>query len=385
MEYVINYFYFFSLSIGVLYAFLLLFYGIGWIKIKPYQGKSIDFNTRVSVIIAARNEEHSITECLNHILAQDYPHNLFEIIVVDDDSADTTVKKVEALQQQHMQIHLIRLMDKEGIIAYKKRAIAKGIHQATGSLIVTTDADCRMGKQWLSTLVSFYEAEHPKMIVAPVCLDRESTLFEKLQSLEFLGLMLATGASVYSNKPLMCNGANLAYEKQAFEAVNGFEEIDTIASGDDVLLMLKIINKYPGGVKYLKSKAAIVQTNAISSPKGFIQQRKRWASKSFISKSKWISAVSTLVFAANFLLLLTLFISVFSHRFAYLFLLLLGIKSVADIWVLSLAASFFNKKNLLGLMLPVQLFYMFYVVIVGVSGNSGKYEWKGRTLDNALL
>lgn len=355
---------------------------------KTYCRKPIEFKTHVSIIIAARNEEYTIAECLNFIICQDYPKNLFEIIVVDDHSSDATVKVVEAIQQQHpqqQQLHLIKLRDEEGIIAFKKRAIATAIRQAKGSLIVTTDADCRMGNQWLSTLVSYYEEEYPKMIIAPVCFNKEASLFEKLQTLEFSGLMVVSGASVYYNMPLMCNGANLAYEKKAFEAVHGFEGIDTIASGDDVLLMLKINKSYPKGVKFLKAKEAIVQTNAAASLKAFVQQRKRWASKSLVSNNKWIYGVSVLVFATNFLLALTLLISVFSHKFAYLFFLLFAIKSLADVLILSLATSFFNRKSLLGLLLPVQLFYVFYVVIIGISGGKGKYKWKGRTLKSVLF
>lgn len=43
----------------------------------------------------------------------------------------------------------------------------------------------------------------------------------------------------------MCNGANLAYERKAFNEVNGFAGVDHIASGDDMLLMHKIGKQYP--------------------------------------------------------------------------------------------------------------------------------------------
>ncbi len=77
----------------------------------------------------------------------------------------------------------------------------------------------------------------------------------------------------------MCNGANLAYEKQAFEEVGGFTGIDMIASGDDMLLMYKIYHAYPGSVHYLKSPDAIVRTLPVDTVKGFMNQRIRWSSK----------------------------------------------------------------------------------------------------------
>ena len=88
-----------------------------------------------------------------------------------------------------------------------------------------------------------------------------------------------TGASVYKKFHSMCNGANLAYEKKAFNDAGGFEGIDNIASGDDMLLMHKIQKIYPDRIKYLKSADVVVQTQPQETLKDFMNQRIRWASK----------------------------------------------------------------------------------------------------------
>ena len=132
---------------------------------------------------------------------------------------------------------------------------------AKGNLIVTTDADCIVQPEWLQTIASYYEEFGPVFIAAPVVYTNPlhgDSFFKKLlkifQSLDFITLQGITGASVYKKFHNMCNGANLAYEKKVFNEVGGFEGIDQIASGDDMLLMHKIQKIYPGRIQYLKSR-----------------------------------------------------------------------------------------------------------------------------------
>ena len=102
---------------------------------------------------------------------------------------------------------------------------------------------------------------------------------EVFQALDFMTLQGITGASVYEKMHSMCNGANMAYERAAFHEVEGFKGIDNIASGDDMLLMHKIYKHHPGGVMFLKSANAIVQTMPVQTLKELFNQSIRWASK----------------------------------------------------------------------------------------------------------
>src|SRR5205085_4199561 len=104
----------------------------------------------------------------------------------------------------------------------KKAAIQTGILQSTGELLITTDGDCMMDKNWLATIVSCYELHHPKMIAAPVLLTA-TNFFGRMQQLEFLSLIAITASAIKACKPLMCNGANLAYTKEIFFEANGFD------------------------------------------------------------------------------------------------------------------------------------------------------------------
>jgi cellulose synthase/poly-beta-1,6-N-acetylglucosamine synthase-like glycosyltransferase len=263
--------------------------------------------------------------------------------------------------------------------AHKKGALAAAIKEAKGELIVTTDADCFMGREWLSLLVACYEEKEAKMIAAPVCMTDEKSLLEKFQSLDFCGMMGITGAGISKGYMLMGNGANIAYPKKIFEAVKGFEGIDHLASGDDMLLMQKIAAAYPGQVHFLKNAEAVVYTKAQATWTAFIQQRLRWASKSSAYTQKGV----TLQLAIVYLYCWNLLVSVLLIPFwPFAWKIALGqilVKIVADYLLLGTMTTFFNRKDLMRVFLPSQLLHIAYIVGIGTLGNLVKrYEWKGR-------
>lgn len=383
-----NLFFLFSLiliTFGVAYFAIIAAYCYAWVKQKvPTFGINTS-KTSVSIIIAARNEEHTISNCLNSIIKQSYFTKEVELIIVDDHSSDDTIKEVQKIADQHSNIKLISIPKQDN---GKKQAISAGIKMATGELIVTTDADCIMGPEWLCTIVNFFNQSNAQMIVSPVCFYDEKNGFEKMQSLEFMALMASSGASLYFNKAIMCNGANLAYTKKVFYEVNGFENIDRSASGDDVLLMYKIKRKYPKGVQFLKHPDALVFTKAKSTLKEFFNQRIRWASKGFRALNPETKIISLIVYLFNLLLLASLFIgfgysnSDFHLPILKIGLILLGIKCIIDFLLLFLAGTFFNKKRFLIYFLPEQIVYILYIVLIGLFGFIGKYTWKDRNIKN---
>ena len=130
----------------------MLYYFFGWKKITPFEHNYQPPATRLSIIIAARNEEETIGPLLSALNNQTYPQELFEVIVVDDHSTDRRADVVKQFEK----IKLVTL-NEPGQNSYKTKAIETGILHATGDLIITTDADCLPGKNWLLTLDSFYQ------------------------------------------------------------------------------------------------------------------------------------------------------------------------------------------------------------------------------------
>jgi cellulose synthase/poly-beta-1,6-N-acetylglucosamine synthase-like glycosyltransferase len=393
------------------YAAIIIYYSISWLSITSYQLPNTHYSplaTHLSIIIPARNEENNIEACIQSIVNQSYPKNLYEIIVVDDHSTDSTSGIVKNFNQPNIKCIPLKNFIGNETNSYKKKGIEVGIAQATGELIITTDADCIAPPNWLQTIAIFYEEKKPDLIVMPVGirLAANSVLYEAnceflkkknspqgeflqiFQALDFMTLQGITGAAVHKKIHSMCNGANLAYTKKAFNTVNGFAGINSIASGDDMLLMHKIYTQNKNGIAYLKSKDVIVQTAAVNTIKDFFNQRIRWASKADKYNDKRMLPVLFVVYFFNVLLAIIPFFSiVYSGKYsifniqysilqlwAWLFLF----KLLVEITFLIPVAKFFSKQSLLFLFPIMQPFHIVYTVIAGWLGKFGSYSWKGR-------
>ena len=366
-----------------LYAVLIIYFRQAWIAVPNYKPQTTNHKpeTRISVIIPARNEEKNIIACLNSLSPQSYPKDLFEVLVIDDFSTDKTAELVSSYAAEN--IKLIRLKDlitDVDLNSYKKKAIEIAIQQSTGELIITTDADCTMPPTWLQTIATFYEEKKPSFIVMPVSYDCNNSFFEKFQALDFMTLQGITGAAVSKKILSMCNGANLAYTKKIFDEVGGFKGIDDIASGDDMLLMHKIYKKDPTGIKYLKSKESIVHTQPMHTLKDFFNQRIRWASKADKYDDKRIFAVLLLVYLFNLGIIILGIVALFNCAIAWWLLAVFAGKTIVELFFLYPVTGFFSKRKMLWLFPLMQPFHIVYTIIAGWLGKFGTYKWKDRSV-----
>ena len=363
-----------SVFLTFIYIFVVATFIVGWARIKYYKKPATPPTTFVSIIIAARNEEDKIAKTIDDVLAQHYPKTLFELIIIDDHSTDRTAEIVK----NYTGVKLIQLNEPAVLNSYKKMAIQKAIGEAKGDLIITTDADCRMGQHWLATIVAYYEENGYKMISSPVAYFEEKSIFEDLQSLEF-SYLIGLGASTIGNKnPSTCNGANLAYEKKAFFEVGGFKGIDDLASGDDELLLHKMAAIYGDRIGFLKNKDAIVYTHAKPSLTEFIQQRKRWASKSTRYKDKSVIILGVSIWLFNVSIVVNSILCIFFAGVAPFLLFQIISKLLVEFVFLYKMVGFFKRKNLLFLLPVLNALHIIYLIYIGIAGNSGKYNWKGR-------
>lgn len=367
-------------SLAVAYFVLMRMYVRAWRQL-PKSSVPQDFVPAVgiSVIIPARNEAANIENCVRSIVAQHYPAALFEIIIVDDHSEDDTALLVKNLRLPQVQVlDLAAYLQGKNINSYKKAAIAYGIAQARHPLIVCTDADCTTPPLWLRSIAHQYHTNPYRLLTAPVAFEGEQSFFQRFQSLDFAGMMLITGASLHKRLSLMGNGANLSYEKAVFYEVGGFDQIDTVASGDDLLLIQKIAAYYPQGISFLKNTAAIVTTAACPTWKDFLQQRIRWASKSNQYNDWKIKSILLGVYLLNVSLLFLPLVALFDIRWCWVWIFQIFVKIIADYFFLKEAVSFFGRGDLMRIFLPAQLLHIIYIVWAGWAGNWKRYEWKGR-------
>jgi cellulose synthase/poly-beta-1,6-N-acetylglucosamine synthase-like glycosyltransferase len=327
------------------------------------------------VVIPARNEEEKLPALLKALQDQSYPQDFFEVIVVDDYSTDGTARIVKASSLPGLRL-IQPYADSKA--SSKKKAIETAVRISKGELIVTTDADCLPLANWLQTINAMYVQRNAAFIAAPVKCSHNQSLVQKFQAVDFLTLQGITAASVALQFHTMCNGANLAYNKQSFLNVNGFAGIDKVATGDDMLLMYKIWKKDPRRVFYLKSRQAIVTTEPMLTWKAFFRQRKRWASKTLVYDDLRIIAVLGFVYLFNCLFLALLAAALFNPVYWLYVAGYLLLKTAIEWPFVSSVAQFYGEQRLMKYFFPLQPLHIFYTVVVGALSQFGKYEWKGR-------
>jgi cellulose synthase/poly-beta-1,6-N-acetylglucosamine synthase-like glycosyltransferase len=367
---------------GLMYLLMVAAFNVGLFRlsrkkqIKVYDPPA----TYISIVVPARNEEMLIRDCLEDLFSQDYPEDLFEIIVVDDHSSDETPAIVKNFAANHpgSSVSLIEL-DKSPSGSSKKHALEMACDTARGKLIITTDADCRMGSGWLRTFAAYYEMHHSEMILGPVTFAEGENLFPKIQTLEFLSLIASGAATAELGIPILGNGANMAFTREAFFETGGYCGNTHIKSGDDVFLLLSIRKHYGhNSIAFLWNKDALVRTYPNPTLKSFMEQRLRWVSKSKGYRDFWIISVSLVVFLFNLALITGVLTLFFDWRFIIFTGILWLLKCMFDLPLLVKITSFTKQRNVLKYFPLIQIFYPFYILITSIWAFTGKFSWKGR-------
>lgn len=370
------------------YVVLLLYMRWHWQQLPTFEipQKSAKSPFLLSLIVPARNEEENIEKCLSSLCRQNYPKNAFEIIVVDDHSDDQTFALIEKVKTTYPEVQLqcYRLADFGG--NGKKKALSLGIAQSKGQWILTTDADCESRPQRLAAFMAFLK-QNPTMrlVSGPVFFKPSSKtnfraqFFAKMQILELHALIAMGGAFIQAGQARLCNGANLAFERAAYEKVGGYEPEIQIASGDDEFLMARVAKAFPGKIGFLKTPHAAVETTPITALTSFLNQRKRWAAKTKFYQSKTTFLMMAMLWLYHLALLVSLPIAFFHSGFWLVFGGLMLGKMLGECLFLQAGSAFFQYgKKALSYYFPAAFAYIPYVLWVGLGAGFGNYQWKSR-------
>ena len=362
-----------ELILGTVFLIYILFIGqliYGCNRMKRFSRKEFTPKTSFTIVVPFRNEKENLPNLLHSISLLNYPKELVEIILVDDDS-----EEVFGVQDLVFSLKVIKNDRKSN--SPKKDAIETAIQVAKNDWIITTDADCLVQKNWLTSFDQYIQENGVEMVASGVCYVPKNGFLSAFQNLDFLSLQGATIGSFGIKKPFMCNGANFAYSKAFFKELNGFQGNETIASGDDVFLLQKAVSYAPKKVGFLLAKESIVATKPVATWNELFQQRVRWASKSTGYSSVYGKLLALVVFGGNLVWIMSFLLWLTSVLDQNIFMLFVALKFLIDFILIYKTANFFESK--LQYVLASSLLYPFFSVLVAVYSLFGNYSWKGRS------
>jgi cellulose synthase/poly-beta-1,6-N-acetylglucosamine synthase-like glycosyltransferase len=322
-----------------------------------------------TVIVAARNEEVNIKNCLISLDKLEYPDSKLDIILVDDDSTDNTGQIIEDYIRGKTKFKLIKPIKNFGDTLGKARAIANGIEYSKGDIILTTDADCVVSPTWAKTIASYYTDD--VVMVCGYTNQKWKNLFEAVQDMDFIYLLTVGGGAINLGKPLSAIGNNMSYRKSAYFEVGGYENIPFSVTEDFQLLMA--LNKLKGKkIIYPADPDSLVTSEPCPDLKVLYHQKKRWAVGGMKSTFDNLLIISTGFWVTLFTLLIPFF---YSTNVLYLLLFKIFTDFFMIFFIYNRLKLKFRILNFIGF----QIYTTIYFTVIGISlFFSRKVVWKGR-------
>jgi biofilm PGA synthesis N-glycosyltransferase PgaC len=359
------------------YGRLVRFFISGWQKAQNIIPANCPSNLPfISVVVAFRNEAHNLPALINAIEKQTINHNGFELILVNDDSSD----QWESIIPKKTTFKLI-VINNLGL--GKKQAVRTGVETANGSIILATDADCTPNPNWILSMGQRVTATGAHLLIGPVMLQREAGFFHFFQQADFLSLQLSGAGAALNGRPIMCNGANLAFDRMFYLEVPHLN--NNYASGDDMFLLHRA-KKLQKTIGYANTFDAIVVTQPQTSPIQLFIQRIRWGAKAKGYTDFDTIAVAIVVTAANFAISSFIVGGIFSPiLWAFAATLLIG-KGICEFFLfgysqhlfgVQIAATIFDRRYW-----TLQLLHPFYTCVVVAAALTTNVSWKNRPTVN---
>ncbi|MBN2354774.1 glycosyltransferase [candidate division KSB1 bacterium] len=338
---------------------------------------------KVSVIVAARNEEQNIAYCLGSLLKQTYPREYFEVIVVDDHSQDRTKLIVKDCAQKFSNIRMATSPPLLPQTSPKKAAIATGINMAQGEILMFTDADCAVPPNWIELFVECY-TEQTGAVASWVLPLESNKLLTRIETLDALAYQLVGAGAIGIGRPFLANGANFSYRRDLFFVVEGFKDIQELGSGDDDLFLQKLYQRNAKKTMFLQDSRAIITTLPNDCWRDFFRQRIRWSSKT-MAYSWPLRLLEFYLFSYYILLLASVPLALLRMIPWWIPLISILIKIITD-WMLLRRGLKLVRRHCNGfIFFMAELLHLCYVPLIGFLGLMGRFTWKNRRFKKGVL
>lgn len=320
----------------------------------------------ISIIIAARNEEHNIAPLLESLTRLDYPSDRFEVIVVNDRSTDRTSEIVQSFRSRINALSLIEIRENTTDMPHKKHALQHGIAKAKFDIFAFTDADCVVPALWLRELSNHFTEETG--MVAGYSPYAGTRVHPYLRYEEFKNSIIAA-AALEAGMPFMCTGRNFAYRKQVFIDAGGFEPIKHSVSGDDDLFLQLVHRTTQWKIRYMASPDSTVLTVPPATFGQFIHQRTR-----HISASRYYLLPIQMGFAIVHLLHLSLAVGFFIAPLTTLILFVLKLN--IDAILIAQGMVHFKVRFSPAAFVTQEILLILYSFVIGPLGFLKVVQWK---------
>ncbi|MFA7056547.1 MAG: glycosyltransferase [Candidatus Cloacimonadales bacterium] len=365
---------YFFVIITVLYLGAIWFLILGNLRIAGKSELNSTTKKPISVIVAARNEEKNIINLLESLERQTYPKELFEVIIVDDRSIDSTYPLLSTfLASSKLQRKVLQLPTK-GKRNGKKYAIAKGIEHASYDILLFTDSDCIANPKWIETFAKAYDNETDYVLGYTHVEFKRKTIFNRLKTLEAILYRIIAAAGLGHGTPMTASASNMSYRKSVYLKANGFGRYKNIKSGDDDLQLFNLW-VHLRRKKYLFTPDASVVTNEKESLKTHINLATRRASK-FKYYPIPLLLFSILVFVYYITLIGFTIALPFYLEMLPLYLILLGVKVVSEFTMISYFCVKIKKTKYIIYYFIFALIYVLIFLIFPIKGAVNNYKWK---------
>lgn len=337
----------------------------------------------ISILIAARNEENTIVDCLRAIAQLNGADSLVEVLIGNDGSTDETAQRIDAFSAENPVFRRIDITEPIDGLLGKANVLAQLARQAKGGLIFFTDADTEVPPDWLTEMSRQFTGNvgivtgvtlpgRPEGRIPAGAVDSPDgpQLFQKLQTIDWLYNLTLTHLVSSFGVPVTAMGNNMAVSRAAYEAIGGYESLPFSVTEDYALFQAVVSKGYR--FRNLLSQEVLARTMPVETLTQWLQQRKRW-----MRGAMQLPAGMVALLYANYLMLpLLLGLAWVSPVLAVaLYLLRLLVQTT----VLSFGLSRLRQTNLW----PYALLFEPYQLLLGPLSVlyywlSGQVEWKGR-------
>lgn len=361
------------LFVAFLYLVQMVVFAIA--TLKAHYPVDRAFRPDVTIIVAARNEEEYVGQCVESLLHLTYPVELLEIIIVDDRSTDRTAEIVQTYARHNSHIKLISVKEGSGNLRGKANAIDHGVAASTGEILIFTDADCRVPPRWVEETIKYY-ARPSVGIVAGFTSLRSQTWFEAIQAIDWFVLFSVAAATIRLKYPLTAVGNNFSIRRSAYASVGGYAAIPFSVT-EDYALFHAVTRKAHYQAVFPADITTLVTSEPCRSWKQLFRQKKRWFTGGREMDGKSFALFSVPYGLNVGLVLGPLFMPMDTVAWCWM------IKAGADALLAGISIKPFGLWRLLRYFPLFELYYLAYVTVFPLIVLPGTdIVWKERTISN---